>query len=132
MIWCTDDKLDGDARICIFNKKTYDLFIGEKLGENPIRSFTKINNDYGLAISESKFKDKNNKLRINFYMINLNTYEVELIKSIENKFSGFNCSIASKNAYNNILLCYSGFHDGYLQIKIKVPELKQNYGTFIR
>ncbi len=127
MIWCTDDKLDGDARVCIFNKKTYDLFIGEKLGNNPIRSFTKINNDYGLAISESKFKDKNNKLHVNFYLVNLKSYNVELVKSIENvknKISGFNYSIASKNAYNNMLFCYSDFHYGYLQIKIKLSTKK--------
>ena len=128
MLWCTDDKIDGNARVCIFNKKTYELTIGEKLGKNPIRSFTKINNNYGLAISESKFKDNDDKLYVDFYLINLYTYRCKLIKTIdniENKISGFNYSIASKNAYNNTMFCYSDFNNGYLQIFFSVNHINK-------
>ena len=127
MIWCTDDKIDGNARVCIFNKKTYDLIIGDKLGNNPIRSFTKINNEYGLAISESKFKDNNDKLYVDFYLIHLNTYKAELVKTIENietKISGFNYSIASKKSYNNVMFCFSDFNNGYVKIKVSDSNLK--------
>lgn len=84
LIWATDNTFQGrGAKVCIVKKNQLNeiKIIDGCCGDNEIRNFIKLNENYALAVSESKLNMKH----VTLSLINISSESIEGVFNIPNE-----------------------------------------------